>query len=260
MPSKAIDDLLSHPRHRQVTFDEARHCFVYRPTPGAAPQTFPGLTEWMATVFYPAAHERMRADATKRRKGGAGGKVGGTRIHRQLQHWVQCRQQGRCSCGQQRGKSAEKYRAPKHWSPLAEQAMEALEKHQLRPVSAELPLVSPAGKRGTKVDLLCETTTAAKLPVLVSLKTGYAAASQTEYGPMRAPFERLQATEHNVNNLQLFFEYLLLKREYGFEPARAETLYVGQTGGSPTRWEPLPAWARDTKLQEEAYVSLVRGL
>lgn len=264
MPSKSTDSLLAHPRHRQVRFDEKSHQFIYSAPAGelstGAPGvslSLPGMTGWLRSAFFPAG-AALHVPGVKR---ASEGRRGGTRVHRQLQHWINCQELGHCECGQQRGKSASRYKTPKRWSPLVLQAIETMKRENLVPRRAELAVVSPSARRGTKLDLVCDTRTGGT--ALLSIKTGYLSSESYHVkGTLRPPFQEIYATEKTLNDLQLFYEFLLLDREYQCRVERAATLYLGRAGKdgmTSTFMEPLPGWAYSKELQERAMEALRRG-
>jgi hypothetical protein len=192
---------------------------------------------------------RLRFSKTQRRAANArtGSSVTlGKRVHRQVEHWVNCQRDDTCTCGLQR-LAGSKYRRCTSWSAQCQEVWKALDERRLVPVRAELPLLCLLANRATKLDLLCCRRVSSHDVqddsfVLVSLKTG-AQACQVSGEPMREPFGELADTETNVHMLQLLYEKLLLERDHETPISDALLLNVfkGSAAKSPGHyWQRLP--------------------
>jgi len=205
-----------------------------------------GLPEFCRLRFSALGH-----DARKTRLGSSVGL--GARVHRQVEHWVNCQRDGTCTCAQQRVHGSP-YRSIAAPHVLAQRALEALRSRHLVPVRAEIPLLCESAMRGTKLDLLCARDSDSL--VLVSLKTGTPKTALTGQR-LRPPFQHLEDTETNVHMLQLLYEKLLLERDHGTPVADALVLYLLPGKDGPGyHWRRLPDALLDRETQRLAYECL----
>src|SRR3972149_9513522 len=113
----------------------------------------------------------------------------GTRIHRQLYHYIECNRDGKCHCTvKHRGYHISVRNAVKH-----------LLENDLKPVAAEVPVLCKTGGLGTALDMVCEW--GGRGHAVISVKTG--GCNEWKDGDFfKPPLDNIPLTPRNINQLQ----------------------------------------------------------
>jgi len=195
-----------------------------------------GLTRALKATFYP--YHRV----SKRARGGASSKTIGTRVHREVEMWVNHRRAPA---------------KPKRWHRFTKQLMDELDALNLVPVASEVPLLSSFGEFLTQADLLCEHRGSDDL-VVVSLKTGYntAYARASRGRSCRGALASVKDSHRTHHQLQLALEVAVIEREMRLPVAGAVTIYVGFTQRATTKVDWLESRWRQRRLQRNLFAGL----
>lgn len=148
-----ISRLLAHPRMKQYRFDSTSKTFT-----DDKQVKWGGSLKRLARKFYPNYDD---SDNNKKRKSGSSKELG-KKIHRHMQHRVNCRK-GACTCDiKTRG-----------FNKRAKAMIKMLdEQEDIELLKAEVPVVSEQGCFGTLLDLV-GVRRKSGASVLISVKTGY---------------------------------------------------------------------------------------
>ena len=135
--------------------------------------------------------------------------------------------------------------------PYTLAALAFLKRHGLRPVAAQLPVVSlEGGGWATAVDLVAVRDDTV---YIIELKTGRSAMG-TPGVYLRAPLDRVRDTDGARHALQLAYMTECLRNEYGLRRHRGLLLYLQQSAATRevrAVRQPAPTWAR-TQAQRTA--------
>jgi len=180
---------------------------------------YPGVTRTIEKKFVPSKYKRPR---------GTSSKAIGNSIHNQLNHWIEC-EEGKCTCGFGKRK----------YNKLVLNAQKILKKLDLKPIAAELPIISHTLRLATRIDMICFDLKR-KVEVIVSIKTGDRLRwiNGIYFEP---PFESTPCNPHNIAQLQGVAELAILK-EYDVEYADYYILYLSER----SRVVRLDQWALDS--------------
>jgi len=184
-----------------------------------------GITKRLKKVFYP--HSRFKLGTSTRDHG--------TRIHRQLYHYIECKRSGTCKC----------HVKTRTYHKSVKFALEFLLKKDLIPVAAEVPVFHKSHVLGTALDMVCRQ--GPDKHAVISVKTGEC----LEYPPdafMKPPLDTIPLTPKNVNQLQSMAEIELLRQD-GIKVADYFILYINERLG--IRMEKLDEWALDPRNQRK---------
>ena len=224
LPTKcsSLETLMSHPRNKDYTFDPTTKTFVNRRTK----TRWGGSLKRLCRKFYPGYV------APERAFNGSSSKELGKKIHRHVQHQVNCKNTPqRCSCDVKTCRLNARARA----------LLTMLDKQEdIELVRAEVPVVSEQGQFGTLLDLV-GVRRKSGATVLISIKTGYRGAhcDRQVIARMEAPFDQWSDCPSNHHRLQLLVEYLICQHEYGMQFDEALLIYSKDDTQEPTVKYPL---------------------
>ena len=179
---------------------------------------YPGVTRAIKKRFVPDKYEIPKGTSSVSL---------GNRIHKQLCHWIEC--DNKCTCGFGKRK----------YNKLVLNAQKILAKLQLRPIAAELPIISHTLRFATRIDMICFDLQK-KVEVIVSIKTG----DRLKWINgiyFKPPFDSTPCNPHNIAQLQSVAELAILK-EYDVEFADYFIFYLSER----SRLVRLDQWAFDS--------------
>lgn len=221
MASRLYGALSSHPRNQMASRGSnvrlANGCKKIR-----------GVTKPLRKHFYP--HYRYIIS----RRGNSSLSIG-TLAHRQLEAWATGAPPP-VRPSRKKGEPPEPI--PEH--RFTTQFKDALKERELKPVTAEYPLLSKHGLYLTYADLLCEDADGGL--VVVSLKTGYDESLIKHKSRCKGILRGLTNCSANHHWLQLACEVYTLMYEYKIPVKHAFVLYAGYGRTRSTMGLPLPAW------------------
>lgn len=180
-----------------------------------------GLTKTIKEVFCPK-FKRVKKGGSKT----SSSKRLGVRVHAQIEAWAKERLGGPKS-------------PYKRLHTYTKDIIKYLEKHKLKPLGAEVPLLSPSGHFLTQSDLICKGSRGL---IVVSLKTGYNRTFKQGKN-LVFPHGGIKDSYYVQHQLQLALEMASLKYDYGQRVEKGIVLYVGFGSKKSTRVEPLAQWA-----------------
>lgn len=218
--SSSLETLLSHPRNKDYAFDQVSKTFVHV----KKKTRWGGSLKRLCRKFYPDYQ------APERAFNGSSSKELGKKIHRHVQHRVNCKDKP-CSC------DVKTHRLNKRAAALLTM-LDKQEDIELR--RAEVPVVSERGQFGTLLDLV-GVRRKSGATVLISIKTGYRGAhcDREVLARMAAPFEAWSDCPANHHRLQLLVEYLICRHEYGMQFDEALIICTKDDAEEPTVEYPL---------------------
>lgn len=224
----AISALINHPNTNKITFDPLIKRFLFDG------KEYDGLMSSIKLKLVPkdVLHGLYYCQTNTK-----SGTNNGTRIHRQIHHIVTCTSRNSCDCDVKMGRQNK-------WVKLF---FSVMARYGIEVVRTEVPVVSVKYGIITKIDGLgYKTTKNGKLTVKISVKTGFNFKTMDcGVHKLNPPFASARATHRLINQLQSFYENVLIQSAYGLQFDESIIVYLDMVNS------PLDGYFIDTEQPKQ---------
>lgn len=197
-------NLLKHERNQLVVNTEGAYYYIDKKKKYCL---LKGLLPKLRSVFWPESNYfKLRKNASRQKSSGGGGRgkyhgrVRGTKIHRELKHFLQL----------DRKNYKKMHRSLHDYSARILKTL--MGRMKLKPFLPEFDIFDEEMGVGTSIDMICLDQDG--MLVLLEFKTGYKGYFQASDGFMKQSLSPLRNTAQNQATLQLTSAALILERKY----------------------------------------------